>query len=299
MRLTAEVGKPNGDRLREYRDSNLESLKFELFSPAPIYPELERAKLIAGLTFLAEQLGGEHPLVKKVLAGKSPARPRGRVARRHEAVRPGRAQAAGRGRGRGGRGEHRPDDRLRPVRSTRTPASCASAYETEVEEPERQAYGEIAKVRFAVLGKSVPPDATFTLRLAFGVVKGYDAEGQKVPFATTFGGLYERAEKQRHKEPFELPKRWVDGKDKLDLSTPFDFVSTADTIGGNSGSPVLNRAGEFVGINFDRNRFGLVRNFVYTDEQARHISVHSRAILEALRKLYDAAGLVEELTGKE
>src|SRR4029079_1188065 len=106
-------------------------------------------------------------------------------------------------------------------------------------------------------------------------------------------------EKQKYKEPFELPKRWLDGKDKLDLLTPFDFVSTADTIGGNSGSPVLNRAGEFVGINFDRNRFGLVRNFVYTDVQARHIPVHSLAVLEALRRLYDAAGLVAELTGRE
>jgi Peptidase S46 len=170
-------------------------------------------------------------------------------------------------------------------------------YETEVEEPERQAYAEIAKVRFAVLGKSIPPDATFTLRLAYGVVKGYEAEGQKVPYATTFAGLYERAEAQQYKEPFELPRRWLDGKGKLDLATPYNFASTADTIGGNSGSPVLNRAGEFVGINFDRNRFGLVRNFVYTEEQARHISVHAKGILEALRKLYDCPALVKELTG--
>jgi hypothetical protein len=171
--------------------------------------------------------------------------------------------------------------------------------ESEVEEPERQAYAELAKVRFAVLGKSVPPDATFTLRLAYGVVKGYEAEGQQVPFATTFGGLYDRAEAQQHKEPFELPERWKAGKAKLDLATPYDFVSTADTIGGNSGSPILNRAGEFVGINFDRNRFGLVRNFVYTDVQARHISVDSRGSLEALRKLYECPGLVKELTAAE
>src|ERR671937_2686721 len=99
------------------------------------------------------------------------------------------------------------------------------------------------------------------------------------------------------REPFALPPRWLAGKGRLDLNTPFDFVSTADTIGGNSGSPVLNRAGELVGINFDRNRHGLVRNFVYTDEQARHIAVHSRGVLEALRRLYDREPLVTELKG--
>jgi hypothetical protein len=170
-------------------------------------------------------------------------------------------------------------------------------YEDEVEEVERQAYAKLAAARFKVFGRAVAPDATFTLRLAFGVVKGYEVDGQKVPYTTTFGGAFERAEKQSHREPFVLPKRWLDAKSKLDLKTPFNFVSTADTIGGNSGSPVLNRAGELVGINFDRNRHGLVRNFVYTDEQARHISVHSRGVLEVLRVLYDAGPLVQELTG--
>jgi hypothetical protein len=171
-------------------------------------------------------------------------------------------------------------------------------FEDEVEEVERQAYARIAAARFKVYGKSVAPDATFTLRLAFGVVKGYEEDGNKIPFHTTYGGAFDRAEQQGHREPFELPKRWLDGKAKLDLTTPFDFVSTADTIGGNSGSPVLNRAGELVGINFDRNRHGLVRNFVYTDEQARHIAVHSRGVLESLRKLYDCEPLVKELQGR-
>ena len=179
------------------------------------------------------------------------------------------------------------DDKARALRTK---------YENEVEEVERQANAQIAAARFDILGSGIAPDATFTLRLAFGQVKGYEVDGVELPFHTTFASLFERAEKQGHREPFVLPERWLKGKDKLDLKTPFNFVSTADTIGGNSGSPVLNGAGELVGLNFDRNRHGLVRNFVYTDVQARHIAVHSRAVLEALRRLYDAERLVKELT---
>jgi hypothetical protein len=294
VRLSAETTKPNGERLREYRESNLDSLKLELFSPAPLYADLERVKLLTGITFLAEQLTGRDPLVVKVLDGKSPSELVDALlktklfdpAERKKLVEGGAAAV-----------EASTDPMLVLVRRLDADArALRKQYETEVEEPERQAYGDLAKVRFATLGRNVAPDATFTLRLAFGTVRGYEAEGQTIPYCTTISGVFEKAERQQHKEPFELPERWRHAQAKLDGSVPFNFVSTADTIGGNSGSPVLNRAGEFVGINFDRNRFGLVRNFVYTDVQARHISVHSRVILEVLKKLYECTDLVAELT---
>ncbi|MFO0848190.1 MAG: S46 family peptidase [Gemmataceae bacterium] len=297
VRLADELPKPNPDRLREYRDSNLDSLKLQLFSPAPLYPDLERRKLQTSLTFLAERLGGEHPTVVAVLAGKNPAERAAElvagtklfdVAERQRLFDGGKAAIAE---------SHDPLVTLAKAIDAES-RRLRTRFETEVEEPERQAYAAIAKLRFAAFGKTVAPDATNTLRVAYGTVKGYEVDGKTLPFHTTFGGAFEKSALLGGADPFALPPRWRDGKGKLDLSTPFDFVSTADTIGGNSGSPVLNRVGELVGVNFDRNRHGLVRNFVYTDVQARHIAVHCRAVLEALAKLYDAGELVAELTGK-
>lgn len=297
VRLADERPKPSPERLREYGDARLASLEFQLYSPAPIHPELERVRLAGAFSFLAEQLGGKHPLVQKILAGKSP------VDRATELVNGSKLlDVAERKRlATGGKKaiEASREPLIQLAREVDEEArKLRKRYEEEVEEPLRQAMGRIAQARFQLLGKDVAPDATFTLRVAFGVVRGYSVEGQALPFHTTFGSALERSTYMEGREPFEMPKSWLDRREKLDLKTPFNFVSTADTIGGNSGSPVLNRAGELVGVNFDRNRHGLVRNFVYTDVQARHISVHCQAVLEALRVVYSAEHLLEELLGK-
>jgi hypothetical protein len=295
VRLTAELPKKDGDRLREYAEAGLSSLKFQLLSPAPISRELEQAKLAGSLSFLAEQLGGDHPLTKLALGGKGPAARAAELVLGTKLTDPEERKRLANG------GQQAIDASKDPMILFAREVDAAARqlrqrYEAEVAEVEAQAYARIARARFAVYGSSVPPDATFTLRLAFGVVKGYQAEGADVPFRTTFGSAFARAEQMKNRSPFEMPKRWLAAKGKLDLKTPFNFAATSDTIGGNSGSPVLNRAGELVGINFDRNRYGLIRNYVYTDEQARHVSVHSAGVLEALRVVYEAGPLVDELT---
>ncbi len=297
VRLARETTLPNTERLREYRESNLESLKFQLFSTAPIYPELERTKLAGSLMFLAEVLGGEDPLVVQILAGKPPAERATQLIAGTQLFDPQVRRQIAQG------GAKAIDDSRDPMIQLARLVDDASRhlrkrFEAEIEEVERQAYAVLARAKFQVYGRTIAPDATFTLRLAYGVVRGYEVDGQQLPPWTTFGEMFARSERLRGQGAFALPQRWLDGKAKLDLKTPFNFVSTADTIGGNSGSPVLNRAGELVGINFDRNRHGLVRNFVYTDVQARHIAVHSAAVVEALRKLYDCPELLTELLGQ-
>jgi hypothetical protein len=294
LRAGEEKPKPNGERLREYRDSALESLELQLFSEEPIYNDYEELKLTDSLTYLVEQLGSNNETVQKVLAGKSPGE------RARELVQGSKLKDVALRKKLYAEGKSAVDAQKDPMIELAQLIDAESravrkVIETQTE-VKQQAHAQIARATFALEGASTYPDATFTLRLAFGPVKGYKEGDKQVPFETTLAGLYERAAEHHDKEPFDLPPRWEKTKSKLDLTTPFNFVCTADIIGGNSGSPVINKDGEFVGIIFDGNIQSLVLDFVYTDVEARAVSVHSRAIVEALRKVYDAGELADELT---
>ena len=295
VRAADERAKPNAERLEEFRDSSRESLELELFSTEPVYHDVELLTLTDSLTDFANAFGAAHPLVKMVLGGKSPTE------RASELIKSTQLKDVGFRKKlyQGGKTEleaaHDPMiDIARAIDPTARQAK--KIFETQ-EEIKQQAYAAIAKTRFAVEGTSAYPDATFTLRLSYGTVRGYEESGKQVPAFTNFAGLYDRADQHENKAPFDLPQRWIDRKEKLALTTPFNFVSDADIIGGNSGSPVVNKAGEFVGIIFDGNIQSLVLDCIFTDKQARAVSVDSAAILEALRNVYDAQPLVDELSG--
>ena len=161
---------------------------------------------------------------------------------------------------------------------------------------ERANYAKIARARFDTEGTKLYPDATFTLRLSYGVVKGYNENGKKITPFTTLGGLYDRSAQFKSEFPYNLPSRWLEKKSAVDLGTPFNFVSTNDIIGGNSGSPTINKNAELVGLIFDGNIQSLVGDFIYDESVNRAISVDSRAMLEVLRKVFNANELADELT---
>ena len=297
LRAGEERPKPDGERLREFRESGRESLELALFSTKPIYDDYEQLQLADSLTWLAGELGYEHELAQTALGGKGP-RARAtelvlgtkvkEVAFRKELYAGGKAAV-----------DAARDPMIELARAVDGQARAVRKIVETQDEIKRQAHAQIAKARFALEGAENYPDATFSLRLAFGVVKGYEENGQQVPFQTTLAGMYQRAAEQHNRPPFDLPLRWVQRKGKLNLNTPFNFVCTADIIGGNSGSPVINRSAELVGIIFDGNIQSLVLDFYFTEEQARAVSVHSQAILEALRKVYGAGKLADELTGRK
>ena len=293
----AEIKKPDAQRLNGYHDSQLEELKFYLFSPAPIYPEFEEAMLAFSLQYSLDELGPNDPWVKTVLNGKTPAEVASEVIRGTKLADPAVRKSLVEG---GEAAVNASTDPLIVLARKVDPffRELRKQYEDNVESVVTAASEKIAKARFAIYGKSAYPDATFTLRLAYGAVKGYPMNGTKAPSKTTFYGLYDRSASFNNQPPFNLTTRFVERRDKIDLSTPLNFVMSADIIGGNSGSPVVNRNGEFVGLIFDGNIESLTGNFVYLEETNRAVAVHSAAIIEALRKVYDAPALANELEGK-
>lgn len=293
VRAATERAKPDGERLEEYADASRESLELDLFSDRPIYEDLEELNLARSLAYLMGKVGGASPKLRLYGLNKSPtARARelvrgtqvGDVAYRRKLYEGGQAAI-----------DASDDPMIKLAVALDGPSrSVRQIIETQ-EEARRQAHAQIAAARFALEGASGYPDATFTLRLAFGLVKGVEADGETGAPFTTFAGLFGRAAEQDNRPPFDLPTTWIAAKEKLNLSTPLNFISTADITGGNSGSPVVNRDGEFVGIIFDGNLASLSLEYAYEDRRARAVSVDVRGILEALKVVYRVRSLLNEL----
>jgi len=295
VRLADESQKADGERLREYRDAALPSLELRLFSTAPIDDGLEERKLSLGLARMVKVLGEGDPLVKTVLAGQTPsARAKALIASTtlkdvevRKALRSGGQAAV----------NASTDSLIAFVKLYDAAArQQRTAIEDGLEATKREVSGRIAEAWAETFGTTTYPDATFTLRLSYGSVKGYRDGGKVVPWATQVGDLYRKNKRAKNKEPYSLPARFHEHVADVDFTVPYNFVSTNDIIGGNSGSPIFNRQGELVGIIFDGNIQQLSNRFLYRSDKERSVSVHSAGILHMLERVYEAAPLVKELT---
>ncbi len=291
--LTAEDQQPSEQRLREFRDSNRQSLEQALFSPAPLYDDLERFELADELARFCEIRGGSDPLVVKVLDGQGPRERAAALIQdtqlfdveyRKQLVSSGWSGV-----------ESCQDPLIKLARLLNPEYRALRAMQEELDEQERQAYAKIADAKFQLEGESVYPDATFTLRLAFGLVKSYQQDGQTIPSNTTLGGAFDHQAAHGKQGEWVLPDTWEQAKDKINSSAPYNFVCTADIIGGNSGSPVVDRQGRMVGIIFDGNIQSLTADFYHEEQQGRAVAVHIAAVLEALDKIYDADELKQQI----
>jgi hypothetical protein len=294
VQYVSEVQKPDAERLPGFHAAQIESTKRALLSPAPVDLSLQRALLADALRESLEKLGPAHPFVKAALDGRSPEDAAAFLidgtkladpAVRQQLLDGGEAASAA------------STDPLIVLGRKLAPMARAlrETMERDVTGVEEAAHEKIGQARFAAFGSTAYPDATFTLRLSYGVVRGYPMNGTVAPYKTTFAGLYDRSAGFDGKEPFALAPRFIAGRGRLDLSTPLDFVTTNDIIGGNSGSPVVNRAGEIVGLIFDGNIESLAGRYVYEEARNRSVAVHSGAITHALRTIYDAGSLADEI----
>jgi hypothetical protein len=294
VRVTAEKQKPNELRLREYSDSRLPSLEQGLFSTEPVYRTLDVALMTEALTLMHDKLGADDATVQKVLAGRTPADAAAYYVNGSKLDDPAVRKLLYEG---GPETIAASTDTLIVLMREIDPRAreIRKQWDDQVDAPIRLNSTRLAKVRFAVQGTNSYPDATFTLRLSYGTITGYTEMRKFVPPYTTMGGAYDHASANGNKGDFELPKSWVTAQSKLDLKTPLNFVHTSDIIGGNSGSPTVDKNGDVVGIIFDGNIQSLPWDFAYDDRQGRAVSVDSRAIIEAIRKIYSAAPLADEL----
>jgi hypothetical protein len=297
LRAAEERPKPNGQRLREFSDSGRASLELALLSDKPIYADLETLTLADSLAFLACRLGADDPLVQRVLNGKPPP------ARAAELIHGSKVRQSAFRRqlyeGGAAAVDAARDPMIELARAVDAKARALRKTFEEQTEVKSQAHAALARARNALDGNAGYPDATFTLRMAFGTVQGIRETGLETPPMTTFASLYAKAEEMKGRPPFNLTPLWTARKTSVNMKTPLDFISTADIIGGNSGSPVVDRAGDFVGIIFDGNLQSLSWDYAFSDAEGRAVSVDSAAILEALEHVYRAKLLVSEiLTGK-
>lgn len=297
VRYVEEIEKPNTERLDGYHDADLEMLKFRLFSPAPVYKDFEISNLGWSLKTSLKGLGRDSEFIQLTLGDKTPEKVASycientkldEVEYRKQLIEGGKEAV------------QNSDDPLIILARKIDPLLRENIEwnKKHLESVITNATEKIAKARFTVYGKDIYPDATFTLRLSYGSVKGYPYNGTKAPYKTTIYGLYDRAASFNNEADYQLPARFWEGKDKLNLSTPANFVCTCDIIGGNSGSPVINRKAEVVGLIFDGNIESLPGRFLYNLEKNRAVSVHTAYISEALRKMYDAGTLCDEFEGK-
>ena len=297
VQLADELPKPDADRLPEFSDARRATFYLYLYSPAPIYDAMEIQDLTSDLSYAAEVLGGDDPLVVSALGGRSPRE------RAEQLVRGSKLKSAAERRKLADGGKPAvaaSEDPLIRFAVLLDPVARADRkrFEDQTEAIERESYAKIAAADFAVHGEDVYPDATGTLRVAFGTIKGYRDLDSDVAAFTTFGGLYDRSAQRRNQPPFELPEPLARARQNLNPATPFNFVLTADIIGGNSGSPVVDRTGNLIGLIFDGNLASLAWDFLYDDHQARALAVDGRGIIDALRHVYRAGKLADELTGK-
>ena len=295
VRAAAERDKPSEERLREYRETALPRMEQRLLAPLPTDPGYERLMLAFSLEKLRELLGPDDPVVREVLGDASPEALAARLVGDTRLADPEVRRALWRG---GAEAIAASEDPMIAFARKVEPFAreLRARYDGEVEAPLEQASERIARARFAVLGTSVYPDATFTLRVTYGTVRGWEERGEEVAPFTHLSRLFERATGD---DPFRLPESWLAARERLDGATRYNFVADTDIIGGNSGSPVIDADGRLVGLAFDGNIHSIAGAYWFDAAKNRTVAVHPAAMLEALRVVYRADGLVEELTLEE